>query len=54
MRYLFVFLAIIAVWIGVICVSTLPQTTDSRFSLYIAALAGTVTLFLIGFWRRTS
>lgn len=52
MKYLSVFATIIAVWIALIGIATLPQTTSSRYSLYLTGLVCTGILFLIGFYKR--
>jgi hypothetical protein len=53
MKYLYVLIAIVAIWVGIICIAAIPQPTDSRYELYKAAMIGTGLLFIIGFWRRT-
>lgn len=51
MRYFFVFIAILVVWIGIIAMAAVLPS-GSNFSLYFAAQALTLILFLIGFYRK--
>jgi hypothetical protein len=52
MKYLSVFVTIVAVWIAIILIALIPQPTASRYSLYLAGLACNGILFVIGFWKR--
>lgn len=51
MRYFFVFCAILVIWIGVIAMAAVLPSA-SHFSLFFAAQALTLVLFLIGFYRK--
>jgi len=52
MKYLFVFISILVVWIAqLIIASLLPQTSD-RFELYLITVIFTFMLYLLGFLRE--
>ena len=51
MRYFFVFLSIIAVWVAILAIAALVSSIDG-FTLYFCAVVVTLTLFFIGFYRK--
>ncbi len=52
MKYLFVFLSILAVWIAGLIVASLLGLTDERFQLYLIMVVFTFMLYLLGFLRQ--
>jgi hypothetical protein len=53
MKYLFVFLTILVIWIAQLVIAGFLEVTAERYDLYLITVGFTVLLFLLGFWRRT-
>ncbi len=51
MRYFFVFIAISIVWLAVITIAAIVPNTRS-LGLFLSAQVLTLTLFLIGFYKK--
>lgn len=49
MRYASIFLTILFIWIAVILMAATRQNTKEIFELYLAVMASTIALFVIGF-----
>ena len=52
MRYASIFATILIVWIAVIFISLLSDSTDTVLGLYRLTIGFTLALFIFGFWRR--
>ncbi len=52
MKYLFVFVTILIVWIASLIISSLLPTTEERLQLYAITMVFTVLMYLLGFLRR--
>jgi hypothetical protein len=52
MKYASIFVTILLVWIAVILMALTTHNETQIFELYLAVIANTVILFLIGFARR--
>lgn len=52
MRYASIFLTILLIWVAVILMAITRHTASEIFELYLAVMACTVILFLIGFAKK--
>lgn len=52
MKYLFVFVSILFVWIAQLITASMISNTNDRFDLYLITVIFTFMLYLLGFWRR--
>lgn len=52
MKYASVFLTILMIWVAVILIALTRHNTSEIFQLYIATMASTIILFLIGFSKK--
>lgn len=52
MRYISIFFTILLIWVAVILIAITRNSSTEIFQLYLAVMASTVLLFLIGFGKR--
>jgi hypothetical protein len=52
MKYISIFFTILLIWIAVILMAITRSSANEVFELFLAAIASTVVLFLIGFARK--
>lgn len=52
MKYISIFFTILFIWIAVIFMALTRNNGTETFELYLAVMASTVILFLIGFARK--
>ena len=52
MRYASIFVTILLIWIAVIVMAFTRANPNEIFELYLAVIASTLILFLIGFARK--
>ena len=52
MKYISIFFTILLIWIAVILMAITRSSATEVFELFLAAIASTVVLFLIGFSRK--
>lgn len=51
-KYLFVLVSIIVVWIAQLVIAAIIGDTNDRFDLYLITITFTFMLYLLGFLRR--
>ena len=52
MKYLSIFFTILFIWVAVLLMALTRDNTTEIFQLYLAVMASTVILFLIGFAKK--
>lgn len=52
MKYVSIFFTILLIWVAVILMALTRNNTTEIFELFLAAIASTLVLFLIGFTRK--
>ncbi len=52
MKYASIFVTILLIWVAVILMAVIRQSSTEVFQLYLVVMASTVTLFLIGFGKK--
>ena len=52
MKYASIFFTILLIWVAVILMALTRQDAGQIFELYLAVIASTLALFLIGFARK--
>jgi len=52
MKYISIFFTILLIWVAVILMAFTRNDSREIFELFLAAIASTVVLFLIGFTRK--
>jgi hypothetical protein len=52
MKYISIFFTILLIWVAVVLMAITRNDSTSVFELFLAAIASTVVLFLIGFTRK--
>jgi putative effector of murein hydrolase LrgA (UPF0299 family) len=52
MKYLSIFFTILFIWVAVLLMALTRDKTEEIFQLYLAVMASTIILFLIGFAKK--
>ncbi len=52
MKYLSIFFTILFIWVAVLLIAITRDSATEIFQLYLAVMASTAILFLIGFARK--
>ena len=52
MKYISIFFTILFIWIAVILMAFARSSANEIFELYLAVMASTIVLFLIGFAKK--
>lgn len=52
MKYLSIFFTILFIWVAILLMAVTRDDTGEIFQLYLAVMASTVILFLIGFAKK--
>jgi putative effector of murein hydrolase LrgA (UPF0299 family) len=52
MKYASIFFTILFIWVAVILMALTRRNSSEIFELYLAVIASTLALFLIGFARK--
>ena len=52
MKYVSIFFTILLIWIAVVLMALTRSSSEEIFQLYLAVIASTIVLFLIGFAKK--